>query len=177
MLGRGPLVFLTGAAPRLHKPPVLIELQNRRRGNAAQRGRRIQCRRSLSFSNGGGTMKNPDVILVVDADAADLSGRPPVWQVLKEQGIDLEIRNARRLLRRRDAFDDDERCAGQHQQDQSARDLEDLPQHGVHRATILRMSVQVKASAAGHALNFRAGSRHGHATFCLLSWQNMSRSR
>src|SRR5262245_41533327 len=84
----------------------------------------------------------------VDADAAHLSGRPPVWQVLKEQGIDLEIRDARRLLRRRAAFDDDERCAGLQQQDQSARDLEDLPQHGVHRATIPRGSAQVKASAA-----------------------------
>src|SRR4029077_17474989 len=52
-----PFVAFPGPAPRLKKLPVLIEFQNRRRGNAALCLRRIERGRLLTIGNSGRPME------------------------------------------------------------------------------------------------------------------------
>ena len=97
VFGRRPLVSVSGPAKRLDELSVLVEFDNGRRRSAAARGRRTQRGRSLARRNACRPVRYPDVILAVDADPANLPGRPPVRQILEEQRIPVEVRHAFRL--------------------------------------------------------------------------------
>ena len=95
MLVGGPFVALTGAAPGLHDIAGLIELDDRRRRDAAAHARRRSAA-LLAIGQRAGAVHDPDMILRVDIDAADLADDPIVRQRLRPSGVDLELRRLRR---------------------------------------------------------------------------------
>src|SRR5207244_109857 len=89
----GPLEALAGAAPRLHEVALGIELEDRRRGNAALGRRRILRRVDfLRLERAGAAMNDVDVIVLVDADADDVAEDPVIGHRLGPHRIDFEAR-------------------------------------------------------------------------------------
>src|SRR5690606_1468034 len=105
-----------GAAPRLKEVALFVELEDRRRGYAAARvlpvgpgmaegAHRITVgvrahrseRAGLVGVQRTGTMIDPDVVVLIDEQTADLPEPPVVRQGLRPTGIDGERRCARRL--------------------------------------------------------------------------------
>ena len=93
VLGLEPLIPGTRLAPRLQQPAIGAELEHARRRDAAFGRRRSQRRAALAFRNRPGAVKDPDVVVRVDRDAADGTGRPPVGQRLRPERIGLEDGN------------------------------------------------------------------------------------
>jgi hypothetical protein len=88
-----PIEALPGAAPSLHEVAFRIELDHRRGGNAADRGRRIAGAKRLPAREAARPMDDPDMIALVDRDTRDLADRPVVGQRLRPERIDLELRH------------------------------------------------------------------------------------
>src|SRR5258708_1373506 len=74
--GGKPLIALSRAAPCLKKLSIAVEFQNRRRRNTAFRLRRTERRGFFPIGNRSGPMKDPNVIMGIGGDSADLSVHP-----------------------------------------------------------------------------------------------------
>ena len=72
-------------------PPCRI--QERRRGKAALRCRRMQRGAFLLIANSLGAMNHPDVIVRIDGDAGNLSGDPFIRQRLGPSEVEFKFRN------------------------------------------------------------------------------------
>src|SRR5262245_56366332 len=126
MLVVGPLVTLTGAAPRTQSLAVRIELLHERRGDTAIGRRRIFGGVVLIFLEGPWTVEHPDVIVrLVDEDSADRT-EDPIALELWPGSVDFECRYATgRLLRdQRPLNDRDADCNNHGEKADCATDLE-----------------------------------------------------
>ena len=87
--------FIAGArrAPRLQEPAIGVELQDGGRRNAAFRLWRVERRASFAFRDGGRAVEDPEVVMRIDRQAADLAGGPLVGQRLRPERIRLEERH------------------------------------------------------------------------------------
>ena len=97
----GPLVALAGAAPGVQQVAGLIELEDRRRRNAAllrrlRIGRRAHLRPLVQGH--AAAVDDPDVILRIDRHADRRAEQPVVRQRLRPHRIDLKPRGHRGLL-------------------------------------------------------------------------------
>src|SRR5262249_24065953 len=71
-----PFVSLSCATPRLEELSVRVEFQHGWRGNAALRLWRFESGGLLAIRNCCGAMKDPNVVVGIDGDAAHLSCHP-----------------------------------------------------------------------------------------------------
>src|SRR6185503_2271496 len=84
------------AAPRAHQVAFLIELEHRRRGQAALGlGRVGEGVNLLRLERAGAAMNDVDVILLVDADADDVAHHPVIRERLRPHRVDFEARRLR----------------------------------------------------------------------------------
>src|ERR1700730_18325027 len=91
-----PIKSLARPAPRLEQMSLLVELEHRRRRNAALRTRWPERSANFVHRKRSGPLQNPDVVLRVHSQSADLPDDPVVRQLLRpERGHSI----LRRLLR------------------------------------------------------------------------------
>src|SRR5712692_7597203 len=94
MFAARPVKAGTVAAPGLHQVSFLIELHNRRRRLAAFRCRRIDRSAFFVVGQRARPLIDPDMVMAVYRNAADLSEDPVVRQWLGPERIYAELRNA-----------------------------------------------------------------------------------
>ena len=97
-----PVVAGARAAPRMHERARLVELEDRRRRNAAVglRRRVAGAREPLVVPQRARPLHDVNVILPVDGHAADRADGPVFWQRLRERGVVFEDRNLNALRQR-----------------------------------------------------------------------------
>ena len=95
---RRPIIAFPGSAPECSSPRR-VEFHDRRRGHAAFRPRRVLRRALLVLGQRTRPMNDPDMVLRIDRDAADLAHDPVVGQRLGPERIDLEFRDIAGLRR------------------------------------------------------------------------------
>ena len=87
----GPLVAVTGTAPGLDDVAFLVELDHRRRGDAALRGRRVGRGAALALGQRPRPVQHPDVVARVDRHADDVTEQPLVGKRLRPEWIHLQL--------------------------------------------------------------------------------------
>ncbi len=88
----GPIIALAWATPVADEVALLVELQDRRGGNAALRGRGLSGRVDFHGFVAIVPMNNPNVILGVHGDADGSTDNPMVGKRLRPHGIHFEAR-------------------------------------------------------------------------------------
>ena len=119
---RRPRVLIARAAPRLHEIAFGIELEDRRRRNAALADRRVRVHADFGalIQRRVATMDDEDVVVRVHAHADRRAQQPMIRQGLGPERVDLEPRRVRetrghrglelRLARRQRGDQRDERA-------------------------------------------------------------------
>jgi hypothetical protein len=92
VLALGPVVALPRTAPGLDHVAGEVEHQHRRRLTAAAGPSFVG--RKLALGERAGAVRDPKVVVLVEADAGDLPEQPVVGQRLGKERIDLELRHA-----------------------------------------------------------------------------------
>ena len=88
VLALGPLVAVAGTAPRPQDVALGVELDDRRRGDAAH-----PFLPALPGVEGQRPVEHPDVVVGVDVDARDLPEHPVVRQLARPERVDSELRD------------------------------------------------------------------------------------
>ena len=98
----GPVIALARSAPMTDQVAFFVELENRRRGHAAFRGRWLRRGINLHRLEGIRSVHDPDVILCIHRHADRHALHPMIGKRLRPQGIHFKARrlHARRFRRR-----------------------------------------------------------------------------
>ena len=92
MVGIGPVISFTRAAPMADEVAGFVELENRWSGQAAIGSGRIGGGVEFHAFESGSAVDNPDVILGVDGDADDVADDPMVGKRLGPEWLYFEAR-------------------------------------------------------------------------------------
>ncbi len=155
VLGLRPVVPLTRTSPRVHQLARLIELENRRRGNAAVGLRRfvVGSREALVGEQAAGSLHDEEMILSIDGHATDRTDRPVLGQRFRERRVVLEDRNLRTLRLR-----DDVVARGRPECDKTHDDCPN-DSRPIHTPPLCLVA-HGRRSAAGHSSQFRLSSSY-----------------
>src|SRR6267378_2626488 len=93
-----PIKSFARSAPGMEQMSLLVEFQDGRRSNAAIGTRRRKRSADFIHRVRGGPLQNPDVVLPVHSQPADLPNDPVVRQLLRPERVHAILR---RLLRAR----------------------------------------------------------------------------
>src|ERR1700675_1131557 len=110
MLVLGPIKSFARSAPRMEQMSLLVELQDRRRRNATLRTRRRKRSANFVHRVRGWPLQNPDVVLPVHGQAADLPDNPVVWQLLRPKRVNAILRRVLCVGSRHTSAKQNRRC-------------------------------------------------------------------
>ncbi len=101
MVRLGPVEAVAGTAPRIQHAPGGVELEHRRRRQAALGDRRVTLEAALIGAERLRPVHDPHVILLVHGHADHGSEHPAIGERLRPEGIDVEVRSLDTSARRR----------------------------------------------------------------------------
>src|ERR1700739_4448428 len=110
VLRLGPIKSFARPAPRVQQVSLLVKLENRRSSEGALRTGRSKRGANFIEGVGRGPLQNPDVVVAINGQAADLPDDPVVWQFLRPEWIDT-IRG-RILCERSKSIGGEQNCRG-----------------------------------------------------------------
>src|SRR6202166_3149158 len=147
----GPIKSFAGPAPGMEQMSLLVELQDRRRGDAALGTRRRKRSADFVHRVRGGPLQNPDVVLPIHSQAADLPDDPVVWQLLRPEWVYPILRRVLRPRSKRTSGKQNRRGHAEADQDPCAYLVEIESVHETLRSNdlpLFRIGAEYRAAPA-----------------------------
>src|SRR6266849_3609189 len=140
VLGLGPIESFTGSTPGMEEMSLLVELEDWWRSDAAHRTRRGQRGANLIGGVRGGPLQDPDMVVAIHGQAADLPDDPVVWKLLRPGWVNSIFRRVLGVHRRGNCTEQNCRGDAEAEQHNCKFVLETHSVHGALRAKDLSLA-------------------------------------